>query len=71
VINGFKAGQRVWLEVRCDTVQFDFIGEILFCLELKDNRYHIKFCGGPDLRFSEWDITHHRVIAREVPEKPQ
>lgn len=71
MINGFKAGQRVWVEVRCDTLQFDFIGTILYCMEWPDNRYAIKFRdGGPDLRFSESDLRERRVIAKELPEKP-
>jgi len=64
-VNGFRVGQKIWVEVRCGTVQLDFIGTVLYSTEFADGQYHIQFQGGTALRFTKTDLKQQRVVVRE------
>ncbi|HXU18963.1 MAG TPA: hypothetical protein VN788_00110 [Verrucomicrobiae bacterium] len=68
-VNGFRVGQRIWVEVRCGTVQFDFLGTVLYSTEFADHQYHIQFQGGMALRFTREDLKARRVVVRQQIEE--
>lgn len=60
--DGFILGERIWVEVICGSVRFEFLGRVLHVTETLGGNFHVGFVEGGSINFNHRDIETRIVV---------